>query len=278
MGRIVWLASYPKSGNTWLRSLLANYLAAPDAPLPINELWRYATDDSKPGWYLPYTKGRSPGSLPVEEIAALRPRVQQDIAASASGIVLVKTHSVFGQLEGCPLQEESLTAGAIYILRNPLDLVPSIAAHFGLDRDAAVEFLNNEATGMPGDEANVSAVLCDWSTHVRSWRPEPPKRNFLLLRYEDLHTDTAGVLGSVLRYLGIAGEKGRIDRAVAFSRFEQLREQEERQGFIERSPRAARFFRRGEVGGWRSELSAGQAERVIHAHRLEMQRHGYLPA
>jgi hypothetical protein len=277
MGRIVWLASYPKSGNTWLRALLCNFIADAGRPLPIDELWRYATDDSKPNWYLPYSGGRAPGELSALEAASLRAMVQRDIAASVRDpLVLVKTHSFFGALEGYPLQDRDLTAGAVYLVRNPLDIVPSMADHFGIGIDEAVTFMADDKTGTPGDEANVASVLCSWSTHVRSWCLSglPQLR---LVRYEDLVERGATALAGVTTFLGLGDDPARIKRAIRHSSSVELRRQEVAGGFSERSPNSELFFSQGLKARRRQALTADQVARVVAAHRPLMAQLGYLP-
>ena len=90
MGNIVWLASYPKSGNTWLRAFICNLIENPERPARIADLPGYFEDESKPRWYEPYTGGRGAAALTFEEAMALRPHVHRDIASSrARGDTLI---------------------------------------------------------------------------------------------------------------------------------------------------------------------------------------------
>ncbi len=136
MGNIVWLASYPKSGNTWLRAFLANLVADAGAPLPLGDLPQYCEDEARPELFTALA-GRPSTDLTFEEICALRPRVHADIAARSPGTRLVKTHNCAGFVGSHPLHDASVTAGAIYVVRNPLDVAVSMMHHFGLDADAA---------------------------------------------------------------------------------------------------------------------------------------------
>jgi hypothetical protein len=277
MARIVWLASYPKSGNTWLRALICNYIADAGRALRLAEFARYAADESKPNWYQPYSGGRMPGELSALETAVLRTRVHRDIAASAaSPMVLVKTHNFFGGLEGHSLQDLGSTAGAIYIVRNPLDVVPSMADHFGVSLDEAIEFLANDMTGTPGDEANVASVLCSWSTHVRSWC-QSGLSHLQVIRYEDLLAKGPATFAKVTRFLGMGRDPARVKRAIRASSVEELRRQEEAEGFVERSPNSRRFFSQGLRGRGRESLTTDQVARVVAQHRPLMTQFGYLP-
>ncbi len=276
MGNVVWLASYPKSGSTWIRMFLENYLRDDSTPANINEAWRYCHDESKPKWYAPYAAGRTTTALSPEEIAAIRPRAQLDIAASASGTVFVKTHNFMGEFNGNPLHNLLKTAGAIYIVRNPLDVVLSVADHFGLNTDEAIEFMASEITASLNDKANVSQVLSSWSINVGSWTAAP-NAAVKVVRYEDMLDKPLKSFGKLVAFLGKTKDPARLKRAVRFSSFQELKKQESKTGFVERSPNSTRFFRKGKKNQWRETLSPEQIKRMVDTHREQMRRFKYLP-
>ena len=277
MGNIVWLASYPKSGNTWLRAFIYNLIENPSQPGKIARLPDYFEEESKPRWYEPYAQPGGVAALSFERAMALRPQVHQDIANSrARGTVFVKSHNMFGQFDGVPLHNMSVMAGAIYLVRNPLDVVLSVADHFGLSTDEAIEFMEREETGTPTNEANVAGFLGSWSTHVASWtlRPHP---SMLVLRYEDLQDKPAKSFGAVAKMLGLDGDHRRIRKAIQFASFGELKKQELASGFVEKSPNSRHFFRKGRKNQWVDVLSGEQAERIVKRHREQMDRFGYVP-
>ena len=275
MSSIVWLASYPKSGNTWIRAFLQNYLDDCGEPVDINALDKYFADDSKPTWYTRHAN-RPLNELSPLEICRLRLRVHLDIAASRQGSIIVKTHSYFGQYEGVLLHEMSVTAGAIYIVRNPLDVVLSLADHFGISVNEAIAFMNDPATGSPTDEANVASVLGSWSDHVESWT-HSPNANLHIVRYEDLIDRPAKAFAGILSFLNLGKHPAIVKRAVRFSSFQALRQQESAKGFIERSPNSSRFFRSGKKNQWPGKLSREQINAMVERHKAQMARFGYLP-
>jgi hypothetical protein len=98
-----------------------------------------------------------------------------------------------------------------------------------------------------------------------------------VVRYEDLKSDPARHFGAIARFLGLSPEPARLEKALRFSSFDTLRAQEEKSGFIERTPVQDRFFRSGLVGEWRTKLTRVQAIRLIERHREQMARFDYVP-
>jgi len=275
MGNIVWLASYPKSGNTWLRAFLANLVANRSEPVPLNELSRYADDEARPDLFSALA-GKASTALGIEEIAALRPQVHAEIAARAQGTRFVKTHNTSGSFDGHPLHNWEVTAGAIYVVRNPLDVAVSMTHHFGLDVDAAIERLGDDNVATANDELFVSQVLGSWSSHVKTWADLASER-VLVLRYEDLIDKPSKPFAKVARLVGLGQDRARIERAQRHASFQSLATMEKKHGFVEASDKAARFFRRGRVNEWREALDREQIARVVAAHREQMARFGYVP-
>lgn len=276
MGRLIWLASYPKSGNTWMRAFLHNLFRNPPKPAAINELDQFCLSESKPQWYLPYTGGQPTENLSLAEIMALRPRVQQDMTRAFPDSVFVKTHNFLGESHGYPLVNQAATAGAIYIVRNPLDVTLSAADHFGLTTDRAIDFMALPSAVTVNDARNVPELLGSWSMHVKSWTQQPHP-GLLVLRYEDMLENPKEAFGRVVSFLRLPPSPQRLDKALRFSSFKELRRQEKKGGFRERSQNSRSFFRVGKRDQWREALTPGQIARIVELHRAQMERFGYVP-
>ena len=279
MGNIVWLASYPKSGNTWLRAFLANLTADRRAPLHPNELRDYGDAEALAGRYTELA-GRPSTELAPAELAALRTEVHALIAQRARGTQFVKTHNYCGSFDGHPLINWSVTAGAIYVVRNPLDVAVSMTHHFGLTLDEAIDRLGDDRVASLNDEQFVSHFIGSWSRHAKSWADAAARLDgkILVLRYEDLLEKPLKHFSRAAKLIGLGADRARVERAIKHTTFQTLSTLEKRDGFVEAVDEKTRFFFKGRANQWREALSRAQVERVVHDHREQMQRFKYVPA
>ncbi len=276
MPGILWLASYPKSGNTWMRVFLANLILDEPQPLPLQRINEVCSSEPNEVWFRPLTE-RPVGELSKKQIAALRTRAQERAASVNKNVIPMKTHSLCGKDFGYPTISAKASIGVIYIVRDPRDVAVSAADHYGLSIDQAIEMMADHKTrgrAMPGN--TVHELMGSWSDHVKSWT-RWKHTPLLVLRYEDMLADPLGQLGAVARKIGITQDAARIKKAVEFSSFKQLQAQEAETGFIEKSLHSQRFFRSGRAGGWREKLTPPQAATIERDHAVQMRRFGYLP-
>lgn len=276
MSGILWLASYPKSGNTWMRVFLANLILDEPEPLPLQRINEVCSSEPNEVWFKDLTS-KPVGELSDKRVAALRTKAQERAVQLNKNIIPMKTHSFLGKDYGYPTISVKATIGVIYIVRDPRDVVLSAADHYGLTVDQAIEMMADKATrgrGLPGN--TVYERMSSWSDHVRSWTGWKHGPLYVL-RYEDMLADPLARLGGVARKLGITQDEARIRRAVEFSSFKILQKQEAESGFVEKSVNSQRFFRSGKAGGWRAKLTPSQAAAIERDHAVQMRRFGYLP-
>jgi aryl sulfotransferase len=273
---IVWLASYPKSGNTWFRLLLAN-LSAGDRPADINYLNEQGGLAASRVDFEAETLLES-GLLGHDEIDALRPGVYRRIAAGLDRQRWIKAHEAFSYVAGGePLfGREALCA--IYLVRDPRDVAVSLAHHLGAPIDVAVRLLNSPRGGFAQPDGLLAPQLRQklgtWSDNVTSWLDQTivPAH---LVRYEDLCADPAAQFARALRFAGLGASDEAVLRAVRHADFTELQRQEIEKGFNERQSPDAPFFRSGRPGEWRDRLSAAQVRAIEMNHAEVMRRIGY---
>jgi hypothetical protein len=231
-----------------------------------NILWRDGDD-------LASAYPSTPQSL--AELYAARPRAQAALANQYPGNVFVKTHLASLMIRGTPTINPSVTRGAVYIVRNPLDVACSFASHMGYSIDEAIDRMATKDCSLEGKNT-IPQLIGSWSLNVESWTKER-RKEVLVLRYEDMVSDPIGSFTSFVRHAGLRTTDAQIAEAVGATEFGQLRAQEKERGFIVRPKTSADdFFRSGKSGDWRAVLSRRQAKRIVAEHRDQMRRFGYL--
>lgn len=275
MGALIWLASYPKSGNTWMRSFLHNLLKGSHRPTDINEIDDFCLGGSSSGWYARYTSTPL-GQMSEEETGRYRMQVQRDFTSVFPDSVFVKTHNYLGEYDGIPLHNMDVTAGAIYIVRNPLDVALSMGPHFGISLEESIRTLANENAGSTISETHVAEHYGSWSTHVRTWT-RIPNPSLLVMRYEDMLDKPRKSFKQVAKFLGLNPTAERLERAIKFSSFKTLKALEDKHGFKERPSTSRSFFREGRRDQWRETLTPDQVRQIIADHHEQMERFGYIP-
>ena len=277
MSRIVWLASYPKSGNTWLRAFLANFKRDGDEPININALGVGAGASDR--GLFDSALGVESSDMTEEEIECCRPDAYRYLAAQSAETLYLKIHDAYTLTSrGDPLIPADVTSGAIYVTRDPLDVAVSFAHHYSKTLEEAVERIARDTLTVSASTGRLRTQLrqrlLSWSRHVLSWLDQSAIPVHVM-RYEDMSLQPIETFTAAVRFLGWAEDVDRVRRAVEFSSFEVLRQQEYSHGFKERL-HGPLFFRQGRPGAWREALTREQVARVIGDHGPVMRRLGYL--
>lgn len=270
---IVWIASYPKSGNTWMRAFLANYLVDNDGPLPLDAIGQVSPGDSAAKRYLEVT-GKTPGHIAQPEQMEARQEVLMRIARRAD-VNLVKTHNINGRAVGAPMIPPGVTRLGVHVVRNPLDMVLSYSDHFALDHAGAAEAIASPRNIVPPNIKTVRQFLGNWSDHTRSWADA---RAFpvITVRYEDMLDAPEDTFASVLQAIGAPVDPDILADAIAASSFDTLSRLESETGYGSKGVAQEKFFRVGRKDTWKTELAAEIADRIRSDHAEMMARFGYL--
>lgn len=271
------LCSYPKSGNTWLRAVLASVLG--ESPIKLQEGLPFKVFDQRS--HFDDLMGIDSSDLTTAEIDAVRAAYCRAMAAAPDLPRIWKVHNCFQppstELEP-PFPPDSLES-VIYIVRDPRDVAVSFAHHVSKSIDEAISRMENDKQRMASNTSalnpQLSQYLSSWSLHVESWL-DAPDIKLHLMRYEDMVGNPHVAFSEALRFLGIGFGSEKLEQALAACRFDVLQASEQKEGFRERPRRVRSFFRRGVAGGWRDSLTAEQEQRIVARHGMVMRRLGYL--
>ena len=201
---IIWIASYPKSGNTWIRSILSAYLFSEDGKFSFKLLKNIDRFSSKNIFSESINDSNYQSRISKYWIPT------QKIINKDEKIHLLKTHNALCNIDGNKFTDPFNTIAAIYIARDPRNLITSLAHHYELSLEKAFSFLANKRKiifplSYASDNKSVNKhedfnFLGDWSDHYTSWK----NINFCpikIIKYEDLITDTESIFVSTLEFL-----------------------------------------------------------------------------
>lgn len=180
---IIWLASYPKSGNTLLRSILSSYFYSKEGEFSFNNL-NYISQ-------FPLTSQFMSAGIDIdndEEVFKNFINVQNFLNQEKGKVKFFKTHSALSKMHGCNFTDLNNTLGVIYIVRDPRNVVNSLAHHNDLSIDEAADTMIDNSKFLLKSVKNCRVFLGSWSFNYNSWKNLQVKNKYLLIKYEDLVT------------------------------------------------------------------------------------------
>lgn len=276
---IVWLASYPKSGNTWFRVFLTNLLGDADQPADINNL--YPTTIASSRSLFDEATGVPSSDLTQDEIEMLRPQVYQYMSEITKETIYHKIHDAWITIHnGTRLVPEDVTKAVLYFIRNPLDVVISFAHHSTTTIEKTMKMMNNPDFAFCSRENKLHNQtrqrLLTWSEHAASWI-DHSALPLMVLRYEDMLADTFNIFKKAVAFIGLDVSDENIIKALEYSSFDNIKKQEKEKGFREKTTKSESFFRKGISGDWKNTLTDNQVNLIVSQHKTMMERFGYWP-
>ena len=276
---IVWLASYPKSGNTWMWLFIKSYLNPPKKKFSLN----YHKDD--PIMLEPFPDERMFDKLKINyenffDLSKNWVNLQSLINLNNKTNYL-KTHNAMCTINNHKFTNIQNTLGAIYIVRDPRDVLISYSSYMEKSMDETLKFMLNKETYEAGEfkkKIYNKTLLGSWSDHYNSWK-NYKSREIIIIKYEDMVNSASSTFLKVLNYLSkiikIDVDHTKMHKAIEETSFKNLKSLEINEGF-KTNPSKNEFFRKGVVGDWREKLNKEQVEKIEKAFEAEMIELGYL--
>lgn len=275
---IIWLASYPKSGNTWFRAFLSAFFNDGQVNLcNLNHGKIWYSNKLLPELYLDTCLD----DLYIDEIQQLRKLAFSELNESLKEPLFVKIHDAFNSSfeNPIPIIPEVSSRHIIYIVRNPLDVALSFANHKGLSYEKITKhFINNEKGCLSKKNNSFHEIyqfMGSWTQHVKGWLDQKliPVH---LVRYEDMKSKPHKTFSFALKALGIQYDAKKIEKAITACSFENLKQQEVKFGFLEKPSSNKSFFNKGETGRGIKEIPPHLVNEIIEKNRSMMATLGYL--
>ena len=268
---IIWLSSYPKSGNTWLRLLLTNYFHS-DKKIFSNI--NYIKEFPKKSFFKDLDEETNTGLKGLELYRYFI--LSQDRLNFNNEVNLLKTHSICGTINGYKFTNKENTLGFIYIVRDPRSVAISYAHHSNISYDKTAEIITDE-NHVVFDKDKIVTARSSWKINYLSWLKSPYPR--IIIKYEDLHKDTFKHFKKILLFLNkfmkIDIDENKIHSTIKKCSFDNLKHEEENYGFYERMGND-NFFRKGLVDEWKSKLSSKSIKLIEDKFKNEMIELNYL--
>lgn len=279
---IIWLASYPKSGNTWVRSILAALLYSSDGAFNFDLIKRIPQFPKKEVF-----KDLVKDFSNFNEIKKNWITVQEKIN-SEKEIKLLKTHNGKYTVEKDNFTDDQNSLAVIYIVRDPRTLVKSISNHFTKSHYEASKFLiapNLIGNGKSFEERKdgILTLIGKWNDHYRSWTKN--KNNLLLIKYEDLvnnpETELTKLIKFLEKYINFKTSEKKNKTILETTSFSNLKNMEEQGLFKEgvlnkKTNNKANFFHLGPKNKWQENLDKKIINEIEKNFYNEMKELGYL--
>ena len=278
---IIWLASYPKSGNTLLRSILSSYFYSEDGIFNFKNLEKISQ--------FPQTSHLMSIGVDVnneEEVFKNFINAQNFINKERQKVKFFKTHSSLCKMYDSNFTDLKNTLGSIYIVRDPRNVVTSLAHHYGLSVDQATNVMIDKDRLMDKTVKNCRVFLGSWGFNYNSWKNLQNQKKYLLVKYEDLLNKKKTILLKIFKYLDSLGLKSSLDmiklnKVIKTTEFESMKKKEENETFYEavidtNTGKRKNFFNLGPQNNWRKLLDKKNVDKIEISFEKEMLELGYL--
>ena len=283
---IIWLASYPKSGNTWVRSFLASLLYEKKNEEILSAISNIAQYPLRS-----HFKNLVSNIDDIKEVSSNWSQ-SQSLINSDKKIKFFKTHHALIKIGNSNFTTYDNSLGAIHIVRDPRNVISSILYHYSKKNYLeAKEFLFDENRSL-GKKFNPKSqdvnkdmftIITSWKTHYNSWKNF--KKNYLLIKYENLVSEPEKEFRKISNYISelinLKIEDKKIELAIKSNEFENLKRIEKKDGFNEavknkETGEIKQFFNLGPNNKWENLLDLKTRKEIETKFKNEMEELGYL--
>lgn len=279
---IIWLASYPKSGNTLLRSIIGTYFFSKDGEFKFDYVYQIGQFPQ-----LNYFDRIGINTSNDKEIFKNYVNAQNLINENNKKIKFFKTHSAFFEHKekNSNFTNEANSLGAIYVVRDPRNVATSYAHHYSVDIDEATKRICNKGLFNVKTDLLPETYLSSWGNHYLSWKRKDLK--VLLVKYEDLIKDKKKSLINIFKFFETLGMNksvfniAKLNKVIKSTDFQKMKELEKKKGFHESAldPKTGKkkdFFNKGPNNNWENNLTDKNRKYIEENFKKEMQELGYL--
>jgi len=276
---IIWLASYPKSGNTWLRMFLKSYFLKSNEKFSLEDtiLDSFKSQGFPDQALLDRLKV---DYFKFDEIVK-NWETMQDYINLNNKTNYVKTHNAMCTVGSYKFTTPRNTKGAIYLVRDPRDVLVSLAHHDGYNFNQTFEHLSssyNFEYPLSSGKRYKKTLMGTWADHYKSWKNFKSCKT-LIIKYEDMVLDEYNTFKKIMNYLKEIDEtelnEEKLLKALKQTQFEELQRMEKADGFSEKG-KGELFFRKGKIGEWKNDLSSDLVKKIEKVFYKEMVELGYL--
>ena len=264
---IFWIASYPKSGNTWLRALISSYYYSNDGIFNQDLLKKIDQFPTKK-----YFDEFDYNKKVATDTCKLWIKAQQKINVNIKELKFFKTHNIFGKINNYDFTDSQNSIGCLYVVRDPRNVFTSLKNHYQLNDNQAIKWMTNDKNFIyyiQKFEQNGYSdfqFISSWNIHYKSWKMQK-KIPIKFIKYEDLQNQTYIVFKEVIKFINeITNNKEKINvdkikTVLKTTSFEKLKKNEIDQGFSEAMTtredknKKIPFFNLGPKNDWKKIIS-----------------------
>jgi hypothetical protein len=284
---IFWLSSYPKSGNTLLRSILISLFFTEDGKFNF-KFFPYITQFETEKLICKNKHIFKDDFNKINDVQIFYKYIYKLQEKSAldfkAGPEFLKTHSA-----NFNFTKQEYTKGIIYIVRDPRDVCISWAKHAGLSIDETIDFMTNDhqtlnwgsrKENLIDEKDRPHHILSSWDKHIFSWTTQSWDVPTIIIKYEDLVYNKENTILKLVTFLSknynfkFKNIKTKIKNILLTTQFKKFKEQEEKYGFVE-APEGNKFFSIGKKNQWLNKLSTKQIKKIKKAFRDTMNLYNY---